>query len=97
LDFAIFSKLEGKMDQHTTSNVIEWKTPVYVRIGHGASETINGPQQALNYLSMRWPAERGSRYSQAKAVCAGAVDRTVYSEVAREAFIAAAIEAYILA
>lgn len=74
-----------------------WVAPLYVRIGYGSSETVDGPADALRYLSTRWPAERGRKYEAARALCIGAVERKGSKEDAREAFIAAALEAHILA
>lgn len=74
-----------------------WATPVYVRIGHGASEVITGPQKALHFLMIRWPTERGAKYTMAGIACANSVEGRGSPEVAKEAFIAAAIEASVLA
>ncbi|XAZ24033.1 DUF982 domain-containing protein [Sinorhizobium sp. B11] len=74
-----------------------WDIPVYVRIGRGMTETIDGPQEALNYLSNRWPAERGPHYERARSACDLAITRFGSLGEAREAFVAAAIEVNILA
>ena len=74
-----------------------WDVPVYVRIGRGFLKTIEGPHQALMYLSNRWPAERGPHYERAKMTCANVVEQHGSVAEAREAFIAAAIEVHILA
>lgn len=80
-----------------TSVTCLWQTPVYVRIGYGSSESLHGPNEALVYLANRWPAKRGPYYENAKFACVIAVEQNGSSEIAREAFIAAAIEANILA
>ncbi len=74
-----------------------WEVPVYVRIGRGMTETIDGPQEALTYLLSRWPAERGYHYRQAIAVCTETIEEYGSLEEAREAFVAAAVEVHILA
>jgi Protein of unknown function (DUF982) len=74
-----------------------WDVPVHVRIGSGMTETIDGPEEALNYLMTRWPAERGPHYERANVSCDAAVHRYGSLGEAREAFIAAAIEARVLA
>jgi len=51
----------------------------------------------MHYLQHRWPAERGPHYLQAKKLCKEAAQGLVPAEVARESFISAAIEAYLLA
>lgn len=76
--------------------LILWQTPVHVRIGLGPSETIDGPNEALTFLLNRWPKERGPVFENAKYACMMAVERNGSSEIARDAFVAAAIDAYIL-
>jgi hypothetical protein len=51
----------------------------------------------MHYLQNRWPHERGDHYRRAMNVCKEAAQGSVPTEVAREAFISAAIEAYVLA
>ncbi len=75
----------------------EWCAPVNIRVGYGASELVRGPAQAYEYLTTKWPMERGPHYEMARQVCIAAVERRDASERAREAFIAASIEAYVLA
>lgn len=75
---------------------IEWKTAVYIRIGTGHSDAITGPIDAFAVLNNRWPAEHGPRYDEAKQVCSLAAAGDIPVEVAREAFIAAALEASML-
>lgn len=82
--------------EHPESFII-WHTPVSVRIGHGQPELINSPHEGLSYLKTRWPIERADKYAAAKRACEAAIDRKGSSQVAREAFIAAAIEANLLA
>jgi hypothetical protein len=86
------------MDSQGTERPITpgWVTPLYIRIGYGSSEKVEGPADALHYLTVRWPAERGERYNLARAMCADALERRASIEEAREAFIAAAIEAHVL-
>jgi hypothetical protein len=68
-----------------------------VRIGYGSSEAVADPSQALDYMRYRWPLERGSHYITALSCCRDAAEGQVPSEVAKEAFISAAIEAAVLA
>ena len=75
---------------------IEWKKSVRIRIGTGSAEAIVGPGEAFIALSHRWPAEHGRHYSDAKRLCRLAIAGNVSSEVARDAFIAAALEASVL-
>jgi hypothetical protein len=73
-----------------------WQTPVWVRVGYGRAEPVWGPKQALDCLSYRWPAVQGRHYRGAKANCIAAVRKQLASELAREAFIRASIEAAML-
>lgn len=74
-----------------------WRAPVLVRIGHGASERVDGPSDAIHFLQNRWPRERGYYYSQAIADCKQAAEGMIPAEVAKESFISAAIEAHVFA
>lgn len=79
------------------SEVILWETPVFVRIGRGMTETIDGPKEALDYLWNRWPAERGPKFEIAKVSCRLAVQHYGSLAEARQAFQDAAVEVNILA
>jgi len=74
-----------------------WRSPVFVRIGYGSSESVESASEALHYLIRRWPAERGEHYERALLECRRAADGLIPAEEAREAFTAAAIEAHIRA
>jgi hypothetical protein len=75
----------------------QWNKAVSIRIGTGISDAIKGPGEAFEALNNRWPAERGSHYDAAKRLCSMAVGGTLSAEIAREAFIGAALEASVLA
>ena len=74
-----------------------WIKAVSVRIGNGISDAIKGPREAFDALNNRWPAEHGPLYVEAKRLCIMAVGGTLSAEIAREAFIGAAVEASVLA
>lgn len=76
---------------------ISWAKPVAIRIGYGSSELVRGPEEACDYLTRRWPTSEGTYYGVALRKCTAAIDRRVPAEEARELFISAAIEAYVLA
>jgi hypothetical protein len=76
---------------------VPWRSPVLIRIGHGSSEAVNNPADALHYMIHRWPQDRGNHYANVMRECKKAAEGLVAGEVAKEAFIAAAIEAYVLA
>jgi hypothetical protein len=75
---------------------IEWKELVYIRIRTGCADLIKGPNDAFAALNNRWPAEHGPHYHHAKRSCGIAAAGDLPAEVAREAFIAAALEASVL-
>ncbi|EUB97174.1 protein of unknown function DUF982 [Rhizobium sp. CF080] len=74
-----------------------WRAPVLIRIGFGSSEAVRSPSEALDYLVERWPREVGDHHKIALHKCLVATTGAIPVEVAREAFISAAIEAYVLA
>jgi hypothetical protein len=73
-----------------------FRAPVFVRIGHGPCESIYSPVEALDYLTNRWPPERGQHYLSAVYTCREASEARLPAEIAREAFTAAAIEAWLI-
>jgi len=75
----------------------KWGATVYLRIGQGMREPVDGPHQALMYLLNRWPAERGRFHAHAKLACLDALERSGSPELAREAFVYAAMEARLIA
>ncbi|QFY62803.1 DUF982 domain-containing protein (plasmid) [Rhizobium grahamii] len=79
------------------SEFILWEVPVFIRIGSGVRETIDGPREALEHLLNRWPAERGQQYESAKAACRLSVQHYGSLEEARDSFLSAAREAGVLA
>jgi len=76
---------------------VTWETPVFVRIGSGFRERIDGPDAALSELLRRWPANDYPEYATAKHCCVDAIARHGSSELARQAFVKAAILAKVLA
>jgi len=73
-----------------------WLIPVTIKIAYGEVEVISGPHEALECLLNRWPAESGMYFEMAKRNCERFQKRTVTSQEARDAFIAAAIEVFVL-
>jgi len=75
------------------TNVIEvefhvtWKPPVFVRIGAGSSEKIDGPDAALALLR-RLP--RRNEFMEATAKCVDAINRRGSVALARTRFVEAA-------
>lgn len=79
------------------SGDVKWRAPVFVRIGYGSTEKVESPKDALHYLFHRWPHERGSLYAPAVMLCTSATKHEVSEVAAKDAFIAAAREARLLA
>ncbi|AJD45458.1 DUF982 domain-containing protein [Rhizobium sp. SEMIA 4085] len=72
---------------------VPWRVPVTVRLECGLERTFNSAFETIDFLENEWPERRGERYHRAVNQCRGALSRVVPAEVAREAFIAACLEA----
>ncbi|WP_082663702.1 DUF982 domain-containing protein [Sinorhizobium sp. Sb3] len=70
-----------------------WSVPLTVRFQNGTSHIFSSVSDALDFLENEWPLRRGQRYERAVKTCRGALHRTTPVAVAREAFIAACLEA----
>lgn len=75
----------------------QWTAPISVRIGNGHSELIHGPDEALYYFRHRWPLTDSLALDTARRRCLEARGSDMPCEAAKEAVIAAAIEAKVLA
>ncbi|MEF3128623.1 DUF982 domain-containing protein [Rhizobium leguminosarum] len=75
---------------------IRWGAPVFVRIGNGLRERIDGPKAALEALLHRWPSQSQPEYGAAKRKCADAIIHHGSVELARRTFIHAAVAAKVL-
>jgi hypothetical protein len=76
---------------------VTWKTPVYVRIGNGMRERIDGPDAALGALLHRWPSTTRSEFGIAKRRCVDAIAHHGSAELARTSFVDAAVAARVFA
>jgi hypothetical protein len=86
-ELIILEKLiEGDFD-------ITWAVPVFVRIGNGFRERIDGPRAALEALIYRWPSQTQAEYAIAKCRCSDAIIHHGSAELARRTFIDAAVAA----
>ncbi|TCL66393.1 DUF982 domain-containing protein [Rhizobium sp. BK251] len=74
-----------------------WTPPVFVRIGSGLRERIDGPEAALQALTHGWPVCDDKTYSDAKLQCLEALVQFGSVERARNRFISAALVAGIFA
>lgn len=70
-----------------------FRAPVNIRLQNGLQHSFHSVYDALDFLEHEWPLRRGERYRRAVAQCRGAVNKLAPVEVAREAFIAACLEA----
>jgi len=80
-----------------TDLLSEWTSAVCIRIGYGPIERVESAEEALNYLDHRWPRVDGPCWELARRKCIMAVSDSAISQEARDAFIAAAAEARMLA
>ncbi|MBW6425383.1 DUF982 domain-containing protein [Rhizobium sp. XQZ8] len=76
---------------------VTWQSPVFIRIGNGMRERIDGPDAAVAALLHRWPSSHQSEQAVAKRRCVDAVANHGSPKLAREAFVEAAVAAKVLA
>jgi hypothetical protein len=75
---------------------VRWEEPVWVQVGTGIPEKVASPADALEKLAFRWPSERRRHYLGVKKSCLAALKDQMESDLARGAFIRAAVEAGML-
>lgn len=74
-------------------NETPWTIPLTVRLSNGLTHTFASVYEALDFLENEWPLRKGERYERAVRTCRRALNRMTPAAVAREAFIAACLEA----
>jgi hypothetical protein len=72
---------------------IPWHQPITVQLQNGTERRFGGAYEALDFLENEWPVRKGRHYESAKSLCRAALNRSIATEVAREAFIASCLEA----
>ncbi|MCV9965682.1 DUF982 domain-containing protein [Pararhizobium sp. BT-229] len=72
---------------------IPWTHPLKVTLCSGLERTFSTVYEALDFLENEWPLKRGERYDRAVVCCQRALKRMTPPAVAREAFVAACLEA----
>jgi hypothetical protein len=92
-----FRRSQAMKNEATKHSIVYWSAPVHVRVGNGPSESIFGPEVAVDYLRHRWPARSSPQYLAALQACSAALDWRESPDFAREVFVAASIEAGMLA
>ncbi len=74
-------------------NEIPWTIPLTTRLSNGLMRTFTSVYEALDFLENEWPLRKGERYERAVRTCQRALNRMTPAAVAREAFVAACLEA----
>lgn len=77
-------------------NSVRWSLPVMVSVVPGGERRFDCVHDALDYLTYEWPSPRGRHRARAQQALRAALDRQISPEEAREAFVAACIEAGVL-
>lgn len=70
-----------------------FRAPVNIRLQNGLQHTFQSVYDALDFLENEWPLRLGERHHRAVVQCRRALNKLAPVEVAREAFIAACLEA----
>ncbi|WP_411032770.1 DUF982 domain-containing protein [Shinella sp. BYT-45] len=70
-----------------------FSTPLHVNLSNGLSRTFDSVTDTLDFLEHEWPLRRGERYKRACEKCRAALLRQTPVAIAREAFVAACLEA----
>jgi len=72
-----------------------WTSPITIEDPEtGARRTVKTVRQAKVMLDRFWPSDHGSRYQRAEEICDEALHGQAAPVEARQAFIAAAVEAH---
>ncbi|AYG63209.1 DUF982 domain-containing protein [Rhizobium jaguaris] len=74
-------------------NNAPWMRPVTIRLQCGLERSFGGAYDALDFLENEWPLRNGEPYDRAVKTCCGALNGAIPSIIAREAFVAACLEA----
>jgi hypothetical protein len=70
-----------------------WNKPVTVRLQNGLLHTFHSLEDTIDFLENEWPNPYGTHHRRALDLCRAARMRLTSREAAREAFIAACLEA----
>lgn len=72
-----------------------WTSPITIEYPEtGVRRTVKTVRQAKNVLDRFWSSDHGSQYHHAETVCDAALHGDAAAVQARQAFIAAAVEAH---
>lgn len=76
-----------------TSPRDHWSAPVEIDLITTGKRQVNGPFEALIWLTERWPCQQGIQFVMARSACRGALAGHTSLESAREMFQSAVTEA----
>ncbi|MGV2184562.1 DUF982 domain-containing protein [Rhizobium rhizogenes] len=74
-------------------NDVQWTGPVTIRLQCGLERTFTGVYDTLDFLENEWPFRYGESHEYAIKTCRGALRDARLGAIAREAFMAACLEA----
>ena len=74
-------------------NDFPWTRPVKINLQCGLERSFIGVYDALDFLENEWPLRHGKRYKRAVKTCRDTLNGAIPAVIAREAFIAACLEA----
>lgn len=72
---------------------ITWPQALQVRLQNGLERRFDNPLDAADFLQHEWPVKQGEKYELALRTCYHAAQKEAPLVVAREAFLAACLEA----
>ncbi|MCT7665644.1 DUF982 domain-containing protein [Shinella kummerowiae] len=72
---------------------IYFSVPLRVSFPNGLTRSFESLHDTLDFLENEWPLRHGERYRRACDKCRGAIQRMTPVSIAREAFVAACLEA----
>ncbi|WP_349962512.1 DUF982 domain-containing protein [Rhizobium sp. ZPR3] len=73
-----------------------WSMPVCLATSSRDNCLIQGPEDAIHFLSRRWPCERSTSYARATERCIAAVSHKIPVEASRAAFVIACLDARLM-
>jgi len=72
---------------------VYFSVPLNVAFSNGMTRTFESLNDTVDFLENEWPLRHGERYKRACEKCRAALARRTPVSIAREAFVAACLEA----
>lgn len=72
---------------------VYFSVPLHVSLPNGVTRSFESLHDTVDFLENEWPLRHGARYKRACEKCRAALYRMTPVAVAREAFVAACLEA----